>query len=289
MRHSFRLTVITLLLAVSDLSAATHYVSLESTNPTPPYASWATAATNIQDAVDAAMASDEILVTNGVYSTGSRTIDGLETNRVAVDKPVTVRSVNGPEATIIDGLGAMRCVYLTNNAALVGFTVTNGSTYTSPTRTGWVCGYGAGVYCESTNAFLTNCVIVGNTEAAYWSDSQGVGVYQGTLYDCRLSGNLASANDGGAAGGGACRSTLYNCTLTDNEASSWGSGAGGGACWSTLYNCTLTGNSAYSGGGACSSTLYNCTLTGNWAHLDGGGACSSTIYNCTLTGNSAQY
>jgi len=134
MSHSFHPTVITLLLAVANLSAATHYVSLESTNPTPPYTNWATAATNIQDAVDAAAARDEIVVTNGVYTTGSRTIYGLETTRVAVDKPVTVRSVNGPEATIIDGLGAMRCVYLTNNAALVGFTVTNGSTFTGPTR-----------------------------------------------------------------------------------------------------------------------------------------------------------
>jgi hypothetical protein len=292
MKNPISLTGITLLLAVSSLSAATHYVSLESTNPTPPYATWATAARNIQQAVDAAATSDEVVVTNGVYSTGNRTIDGLETNRVAVDKPVTVRSVNGPEATIIDGLGAMRCVYLTNNAALVGFTVTNGSTFTRPTRTGWVCGYGAGVYCEPTNAFLTNCVIVGNTEGAYWSTSTGVGVYQGTLYDCRLSGNRASAIEGGAAGAGAYGSTLYNCTLTDNEASGWGSGAGGGAYGSVLYNCTLSGNSASEGGGACSSTLYNCTLTGNsvtFGHGMGGGACSSTLYNCTLTGNSAYY
>ena len=122
------------LAATSTALATVRYVWQSSPDPTPPYATWTTAATNIQDAVDAAAARDEIVVTNGVYTTGSRTIDGLETNRVAVDKPVTVRSVNGPEATIIDGLGAMRCVYLTNNAALVGFTVTNGSTFTGPTR-----------------------------------------------------------------------------------------------------------------------------------------------------------
>jgi len=46
---------LSLLFAVSA-GAATRYVWQDSPNPTPPYTNWASSATNIQDAVDAAVA-----------------------------------------------------------------------------------------------------------------------------------------------------------------------------------------------------------------------------------------
>src|SRR5262245_10130665 len=70
--------------------AAVRYVAVNSTNSTPPYLTWATAATKIQDAVDAAWAGDEIVVTNGIYASGQRSIDGVTTNRVAVEKPLVL-------------------------------------------------------------------------------------------------------------------------------------------------------------------------------------------------------
>ncbi len=78
-----------ILLACSKLFADTHYVSPSGGN-LPPYTSWANAATNIQDAVDAAVSGDTVIVTNGVYNTGSAVTPGYSCqNRVVITINIT--------------------------------------------------------------------------------------------------------------------------------------------------------------------------------------------------------
>lgn len=250
-----------------DAFAVTRFVNASNATPASPYTSWATAATSIQSAVDIAAAGDLILVTNGLYQTGGKVVSGLMSNRVAITKSLTVQSVNGPGVTLIQGFqvpgttngnGAVRCVYLTNNATLSGFTLTNGATrnYLGDTTQEQS---GGGVWCQSTSSVLSNCVLTGNS--AY---SSGGGAYAGTLKNCVLQGNVARSD-----GGGAYNSTLTNCAIVGSAASSFGGGAYGG----TIVNCTITGNSAGIGGGLYSppppfATVKNCIIYYNSAPQD---------------------
>jgi PKD repeat protein len=248
------------------VSEAVAYVDAASANPVLPYGTWATAARTIQEAVEAdTLPGRLVLVTNGVYRMGTMetySLLNLATNRVALTDVLMVRSVNGPEVTVIEGeTNGVRCAYVGNGAVLSGFTLTNG-----------MANCGGGVFCESFGV-VTNCVLTGNSAAS------GGGACNGTLYHCLLTSNSASEVGGGADGG-----HLYNCILTGNSATQ----AGGGAWDSTLYNCTVAKNSAAGrGGGTSGGRLYNCILIGNSAMEEGGGGAYGRLYNCTLTGNSA--
>jgi hypothetical protein len=282
------------LVSFARVFAETHYVDLNSTNATPPYTNWATAATNIQDAVDAAVAGDEVVVTDGTYATGGRS-----GSRVSLDSPLSLRSLNGPAVTSIQGYNGnrgehLRCVYLTAGASVSGFTLTGG-------RVDDVGGGAAGA--DQRTCTLINCTITGNsanTGYVYGESAYGGGAYGCMLINCTVNGNSATAYGdvqfgipAGAYGGGAYDCTLNNCTLTDNSVRVGGIDThvsflqGGGAYYCILNNCTLSGNSTGGqGGGADDCTLNNCTLTGNSAN-SGGGANGGTLYSCTLTGNQA--
>ncbi len=214
--------------------ATVYYVSLNCTNPVPPYAGWSTAATNIQDAVSLAGPGDTVLVTNGVYQTGGGSSMGSNRVYVAIAN-LTVQSVNGPAVTVIrgyqvpgttNGASAVRGVYLASGATLSGFTVTGGATVSANS-------YAGGVYCQSSAAVVTNCIITGNA-SALWAG----GVFGGTVDNCVISQNSA------ADGGGNYLGQLNNCLIVSNTASYGGGGYGG-----TYNNCTIVANTAGNSGG----------------------------------------
>jgi hypothetical protein len=213
-------------LVASGAMAVDHYVDLNCTNPVAPYTDWSIAATNIQDAIDAASAGEIVWVTNGIYATGGKVKTTTLTNRIALDKALTVQSVNGPFVTIIQGNGngdggkAVRCAWLTNGAVLKGFTIQGGGTRTTiaPEVNG------GGVWCSSSNTTVLNCIIRNNS-----ANFDGGGVYQGTLKNCLITSNLSE----NLAGGGSYGSVLNNCTLINNT----NYGAYGG----TLTNCIVVG------------------------------------------------
>jgi hypothetical protein len=237
---------------VHNLRSATLYVDAHNPGPVLPYNTWANAATNVQDAVDLAVAGDEVLVTNGLYQTGGRALAGGTTNRVAITNAILVHSVNGPYQTFITGYqppgttngpDAIRCVHLAAGAVLSGFTLANGATMASGSDDDQ---RGGGVVCESRDAIITNCVLTANVS---WL--RGGGVYSGSLDHCWLAGNRSVRADGGGAGG----ALLNSCVISSNQAAQ-----GGGAASSTLYNCTVAGNYAFvrgSGSGVAGGTA-NC-------------------------------
>jgi hypothetical protein len=261
--------------SIVKLDQATFYANVANTAANYPYKSWATASTNIQDAVDNAQQINgaRVLVTNGVYASGTRVTPGYAcSNRLVITKKITVQSVTGPSATIINGKGpignsAVRCVYM-SAGTIIGFTITNGCTQTSGEYS--YDRNGGGVNMYGGNATVSNCTISGNQAG------KGGGTYCGTVNNCTISFNA------GGDGGGTCDSAVNNCTLKSNRAD-----YGAGSCRGTVNNCTVIGNMAfYNGGGMRGSTVNNSMITSNSASW-GAGTAGGAMNNCTIIGNFA--
>ncbi len=238
--------------ALTSALADVHYVSKAGSH-TSPYTSWPTAATNIASGITASAAGDTVLVSNGVYTLSAQ---------LSITKGVTVRSLNGPSATIIDANSKSRCVYMSHASAyLVGFTVRNG--YYDSTMTG---NGGGGVFIDNG----------------------------GTVEGCVVSDNRVWGASGHSASGGGIRMVesgcARNCLIIGNTANNTEPTVtvkGGGVSISvpgtsyqygpSLESCTVAGNSARNAGGGVdvyyAGSLKNCVIYGN------------SVGNLTLTAN----
>ena len=272
-------------------NANTHFVNVNNSGtPVSPYLSWATSATNIQDAIDVAANGETVLVADGVYNSGSRPAgSGLLNNRVLIDKAITVKSASGPENTFIlgtpdpttggNGPDAVRCAYLVVGSDLSGFTLSNG--YTQTTGDGNDPRGGSGALLRA-GGIITNCIVEGNTASGY-----GAGVncnHGGYVINCIIRNNSTGQKGGGVLSDGG---ETHNSLIYGNYSGDLG---GGIHCYapSIIENCTIIENSARNdGGGTCenggtaNSTLNNCIVYYNSALSNPNRSASVYNYCCT--------
>ena len=233
----------------------------------------------IQSAIDAATATDTVVVSQGIY------YEKLDTG----GKAITLCSTdpNDPDVvagTIIDG-GASGTVITcdTNETAdmvIKGFWIQNGTGNSST-------GNGGGIYCDSTYPIIENCVFSSN--AATGGYGGGIFCWQGapTISNCTFIGN--SIGLFGNGGGIACYgsdSIVTNCVFSGNDAPVRGGGLYCNQSNPTVTNCTFSQNTAEEQGGAIYCTesdpiVVNCIMWGDSA--DSGDEVYSSVSSPTVS------
>lgn len=265
--------------------------------------------TTIQDAVDAASEGDLVLVAAGTYT--STHPDHVINMR---GKWITLRSVHGPELTVIDGEGARFCAQFesgeSNETVLDGFTLTGGQGF-----------WGGAIEINGSNPTIQNCILTGNnaTRGAGAVVLYGQPVLRACTFtnntaeiasavyveanssalieDCLFVNNSAQYFAAGVFLQGISSATIRNCEFLENEADSSPAMSVGFNSTALLEECVFSGNIAATGNtGALSvasngaATCNSCVFTDNHAAHGGAILCSLgeiTLNDCSFSGNSA--
>jgi len=181
MHHLPRLLFSALVLAAMAVSAsAASTIRVPADHPT------------ISAAIADAQDGDVILVSPGVYP---EQIDFSGKN-------IVIRSITGPETTILDGQGLHTVVLFVGgegpSARLDGFTVRNGR--------GVEVEYAGGIWCRNSSPTIANCIITGNYGWTAMTGGPGgaggIGSERGsiTVEGCVIESNFAGDGIDGAGG-----------------------------------------------------------------------------------------
>ncbi len=278
--------------------------------------SWATAFTDIQPALAAAAAGDEIWVAAGTYYPGTARADtfalkaevglfggfaGTETSRFDSDGEANLTLLSGDLGVAGDSAdNALHVVTGAQGAILDSFTISDGNaddTVDIPSQCGggmynYDCtpqvsrckftnnhaGFGGGMYNELSNAKVEACTFVSN------SAGQGGGLLNrnnsaAEIGNCVFTGNTAAAG-GGMGNSNGSTPKVFGCEFRQNDGGDGGalSVMGGDA---QIEACTFDTNTGGDGAGvyllACDAYIRACEFTGNAANALGGGlACDQS-------------
>lgn len=177
-------------------------------------------APSISSAVDLASSGDTILVSPGTWTT---------VNVGFQAKELTLRSTDGPEATILDGLSAGRHLFLTGSQSsetvIEGFTFYAGSVGSG--------GDGGSVYLSTiASPVFRDCVFRFNRAGTGSSGSTGSNGSSGGDGDDGKNGGTGGAGGSGGDGGAiyvqSGSPTFERCAFYDNRTGSGGKGGTGG-------------------------------------------------------------
>jgi hypothetical protein len=235
----------------------------------------------IQDAINAAITGDEIVVAPDTYL---EKIDFL-------GKAVTVRSSGGPFTTIIDasGLGdsVVKCVSGEGPATVLeGFTIRGG-----------YAGLGGGMYNLGSSPTVINCKFRDNVALQRGGGMNNQDGSNPVVTDCSFSDNVANVG-GGMCNRGDSNPTVTNCSFYFNYAEVGGGMRNVFSSIPIVTECTFDSNLAIHGAGMCNygqsnAIVHDCWFEYNWADLGGGAMyndqSSPQITDCYFRQNEATY